>query len=233
MEKQITLPLFLVFFKKNWFKLALVVLGFYAWFKKDLTISVQVDDHPYRIEKSAQKSKEKYTDTAPLVASQPSKTDRLELPIIAEMSGRPAVASEFAAIDESVKLAYLERFAKVALAEQQRYGIPASVILAVAMYQSVAGQRDVALQVNNHFAMPCGGDRSGTCREFQGHAYRKYGSAWASFRDFSLFAKENFARLRGANYQAWVLALEESGFAETDHFAQNIIAIIEAYKLED
>jgi flagellum-specific peptidoglycan hydrolase FlgJ len=120
----------------------------------------------------------------------------------------------------------------VARAEQKRYGIPASIILAVSLYQSAAGKRDIALDVNNHFAMPCNANWNGACREFQGHTYRKYSSAWASFRDFSLFAKENFVRLKGADYEAWALALEADGFAETDDFAKEIIELVEGYRLD-
>ena len=220
------------FFKKNWFKLSLTALMLLAWFRKDLSFQVRVDEPIFRRENAIAKPKEKITDAAATTAGLPPKTGRMEAPAINVPGFSSNHRTELSGIDEATQHAYLTRFAKVAREEQKRYGVPSSIILAVSLYQSAAGKRDIALDVNNHFAMPCNANWNGACREFQGHAYRKYSSAWASFRDFSLFAKENFARLKGAGYEAWALALEADGFAETDDFAKEIIALIEGYRLD-
>jgi hypothetical protein len=223
----------LAFVKNNWFKLSLTGLMLFAWFRKDLSFQLRMDDTPVRLEKSMAKPKEKITDAAAITAGLTPKTGRMEAPSIHIPGfGGDGRSTELSSIDEEKKEAYLKRFAKVAREEQKRYKIPASIILAVSLYQSAAGQRDVSLDINNQFALPCGGSWNGACREFQGHAYRKYSSAWASFRDFSLFASENFARLKGADYEAWALALENDGFAETDDFAKQIVEIIEEYRLD-
>lgn len=232
MKNATTLLPIIGFFKKNWFKLSLTALMLFAWFRKDLSFQVRMDEAPYRLEKSADKPKLKITEANSLAAGLPPKTGRMEAPSINIPGFSNAKPTELSSIDEAKQHAYLTRFAKVAKEEQKHYGIPASIILAVSLYQSAAGQRDIALDINNHFALPCNADWNGACREFQGHTYRKYSSAWASFRDFSLYAKANFARLKGADYTAWALALEADGFAETDDFAKEIIGLIEGYRLD-
>ena len=223
----------LAFVKNNWFKLSLTALMLFAWFRKDLNFQVRVDEPIFRKENVDVKPKEKITDGAAISAGLTPKTGRMEAPSINILGlGSSRQSTELSSIDDEKKQAYLKRFAKVAKEEQKRYGIPASIILAVSLYQSAAGQRDISLDINNQFALPCGGNWNGACREFQGHTYRKYSSAWASFRDFSLFASENFARLKGADYEAWALALENDSFGETDDFAKQIVEIIEEYKLD-
>ena len=219
------------FVKNNWFKLSLTALMLFAWFRKDLSFQVRMDEPIFHKENAAAKSKLKITDAAALSAANPAKTGRMEAPAINLPGFSSSRRTELSSIDEAIRHEYLTRFAKVAREEQKRSGIPASIILAVSLYQSAAGQRDVALDINNFFALPCNVNWNGACREFQGHAYRKYSSPWASFRDFSLFAKENFARLKGADYTAWALALEADGFPETDDFAKEIIELIEGYRL--
>ena len=41
-----------------------------------------------------------------------------------------------------------------------------------------------------------------------------------------------FGFLKGADYEAWALALENEGFAETDHFAKEIIELVQGYRLD-
>ncbi len=232
MKKSTTFRPIVSFLKNNWFKLSLTALMLLAWFRKDLSFQVHMDEAPYQLEKTTTKPKEKITESSTFAATLPSKTGRMEAPPINLPGFSSSRRTELSSIEESKKHAYLTRFSKVAREEQKRYKIPASIILAVSLYQSAAGQRDIALEVNNHFALPCNTNWNGACREFQGHTYRKYSSAWASFRDFSLFASENFARLKGADYTAWALALETDGFAETDDFAKEIIGLIEGYRLD-
>lgn len=231
MKVEITSDRILLFFKKNWFNAVLLVLALYVFFKKDLSFQFQVEAPEKTEQKTARKSPEKITDASPALSSNTGATDRLEIPFIGgQRSGRNAL-SELAAIDESTRQAYLERFAKVALDEQKKFGIPASVILATALHQSCAGKQDLTLQANNHFALPCTGGWQGGCADFQGQSHRRYESAWASFRDFSLFANENFAGLKGQDYKGWANGMQKAGFGEDENFGKNLMQIIEEYRL--
>ena len=233
MKKEIKLEKALAFFKRNWFQIALVLLGLYVFFIKDLrlNINVQVPDNTEK--PFPAKSREKYTDATPALADKATVTDRMEVPFIGAASGTKNARTELAAIDESVKHEFLERFARVAVTEQQKYGIPASVILATALHQSFAGNRDLSTESNNFFALPCTGGWKGGCENYQGRRYRRYATAWESFRDFSLFARENFSYLKGENFSAWASGMQKAGFAENDDFAKNIVSIIEGYRLTE
>ncbi len=56
---------------------------------------------------------------------------------------------------EKKQLAYVRRFAKVARAEMQRYGIPASIKLAQGLIESNAGESPLARRNHNHFGIKC------------------------------------------------------------------------------
>ena len=233
MKKEITLEKALAFFKRNWFQIALVLIGLYLFFIKDLSLNIQVQLPDKTEEKPAARVKEKYTDATPSLAEKSTATDRMEVPFIGTALSSKSTRSELASIDESVKHAFLERFARVAVTEQKKFGIPASVILATALHQSFAGQRDLTLEANNFFALPCTGGWKGSCESYQGRRYRRYTTAWESFRDFSLFVRENFAYLKGENYKNWAIGMQKAGIAETDDFSKNVISIIEGYRLSE
>jgi len=231
MKKEIKPEGALAFFKRNWLRIVLVLLGLYLFFIKDVRLNIHVQtpgpaDHP-----STAKPKQKYTDATPAIAGEPTISDKMEVPSFGDLTAKKSARTELAAIDEHTKHAFLERFAPVAVAEQQKYGIPAAIILATALHQSLAGKRDLASGANNFFALPCAGGWKGGCESYQGRRYRRYASAWESFRDFSLFAREHFTHLKGENYKAWATAMQKAGFADDDHFAKNILAIIEGYRL--
>jgi hypothetical protein len=230
MKTAIQLQSVLAFFKNNWFKLSLVALALYVWFKKDLTFQVSMGS-PGKPEQRAAPAREKFTDTHPILTDKAAVVDKLEIPFIGDNTGKRDIRSEFASINEEAKHAYLKRFAKVAMTEQRKFGIPASLILAAALYQSCAGKRDLAIESNNQFGLSCSGDWQGACAAFQGKQYREYESAWASFRDFSLFLKDNFSHLKGADYKSWAKEPGISSIGETEDFSENLLHIIEAYRL--
>lgn len=103
-------------------------------------------------------------------------------------------------VDAAKAEAFLKRFASVAHSERKKFGIPASVILACAYVNSNAGQQDVALKANNFFALPCSDEWEGESLKVNGDCVRRYETAWASFRDFSIFLSS----------QEWFGALKKS-----------------------
>jgi hypothetical protein len=213
------------FFRKNWFTLGLLVIGLYVYFRKDLSFQIQVQSPDKQELEMGRQPKEKMTENA---LGSNNTIDKLELPFIGERGGGSKDAfSELAKVEEADKQAFMERFAKVALAEQKKFGIPASIVLGTSLYQSYAGKREIAVAANNFFALPCAGAWAGNCVEAQGYQYRRYATAWDSFRDFSLFAKSNLGQLKGKGYREWAAALQQAGIGN----GQNLIAVIEAYKL--
>lgn len=220
--------LLLPFVKNNWFKLSLALLCLYAWVKKDFSIQLQMGQ-PERQELRPAKPKVKYTDSDPLVVEAPGAVRKMEVPQMGGLEWVGVGQRTLSSVADQTKQSYLKRFAKVAVAEQQRYGVPASVMLALSFRQSAAGEGDLARSCNNHFSLPCSTDWTGSCQEVGANAYRKYGTAWESFRDFSLFASQHFSHLRGKKYQQWAAALKKAGFEG----ASDLPEIIEEYQLHE
>ncbi|MEO1260003.1 MAG: glucosaminidase domain-containing protein [Bacteroidota bacterium] len=238
MKLEINIGQCLSFVQKNWFKISLAVLGFYLFFIKQLSFQIQVLT-PENTEQQQVKRKpiEKITDSKPAVASSSENTlDRLEIPFLKttrkKKKKRDAIA-ELNTVNETTKHEYLQRFVKVAKAEQERFGIPASVILATALFQSTAGTRDMAVQANNHFALPCSDDWRSACKSYHGESMRKYDSAWSSYRDFSHFLDSNYSNLKGGNYINYANAFTNDGFGNDHRIGEQLIQIIEGYRLQE
>lgn len=235
MKLEINIGHWVTFVQKNWFKLSIAFLGFYLLFIKQLSFQIQVSA-PNNTEQRQVKRKPVEKITENKVANTVKKKDRLErleIPLLSSRSeGRNSIAG-LKTINETAKHDYLERFAKVALAEQEKFSIPASVILAVAMMHSTAGTRDLTVQANNHFGLPCDADWRSACQSFHGNSYRKYDSAWSSFRDFSNYLDSNFANLKGGNYINFANAFQNEEFGDDENFGQHMVEIIEGYRLQE
>ena len=53
------------------------------------------------------------------------------------------------------KVAFFERYAPLAMAQQQKYGVPASVTLAQMYIESAGGKSNLAQTGNNYFGIKC------------------------------------------------------------------------------
>src|SRR6201985_1663508 len=56
---------------------------------------------------------------------------------------------------------YIDRFKTIAIQEMNLYGIPASITLAQGLYESGAGNSELAKIANNHFGIKCTSDWTG------------------------------------------------------------------------
>lgn len=138
---------------------------------------------------------------------------------------------------------YIKRFKNVAIAEMERYGIPASIKMGQALIESRAGTSRLATNNNNHFGVKC---FSRNCR--RGHCtnhtddshkdfFRKYKTAWESWRAHSQFisTKKRYAGLfnEGLDYKAWAKGLKEAGYATDKNYDKKLINVIEQYNLQE
>ena len=130
--------------------------------------------------------------------------------------------------------AFLKRFAPVAVSERKKFGVPASVILACAYVNSEAGQSESATAANNFFALPCADAWDGETEQIEGDCFRKYESAWASFRDFSihLSSQEWYGSLKKSAGKDWEKWVEKLGSEDVSN-GKSMKKIIEAYKLHE
>ncbi len=141
---------------------------------------------------------------------------------------------ELATVDAAKTEAFLKRFAQVAVSERKKFGIPASVILAAAYANSHAGQHETALSANNFFLLSNADGWEGETAQIGGKAMRKYETAWASFRDFSihLSSQEWFGSLKKSAGKDWRKWAEKLGNEEVAN-SKAMQKVIETYRLDE
>lgn len=235
------------FLLQNWFKLLCVGLALYIFFQKDLSFQINLRaPSPAPLQEAPTQSVE------PPVKREKLSEKTLDEPIRAGQSGSGKELLEITSflgsskrgaslkvalddIDEDAKIAYLKRFAHVAISERQKYGIPSSIILANALLHSLAGMRDLAANGDNHFGLECGEYWEGGRKTIKGACFRQYDNAWSSFRDHSHFITtgefEQLTALGSTDYEKWAIGLEKISYSREPNLAQTLVELIEYFRL--
>lgn len=137
-------------------------------------------------------------------------------------------------------VAYVEKYAPIAVNEMKRSGVPASITLAQGLLESRAGQSALASKGNNHFGVKCHNDWKGKQfrqdAEIKNECFRAYASADESFHDHSDFLRYQdrykfLFELDPTDYKGWARGLKKAGYATDPAYPQKLIKIIEEYKL--
>ncbi|MEO0040570.1 MAG: hypothetical protein RL329_18 [Bacteroidota bacterium] len=140
---------------------------------------------------------------------------------------------------------FIERFSKIAVAEMDKFNIPASISMGQAIIESRAGQSVLATKNNNMFGIKCflKPGANATCgkthctNHFDDSGkdfFRKYENGWESWREHSLFlTKDRYQPLfkAGKDYKIWAKGLRENGYATDPDYERKLISVIERYKL--
>lgn len=243
MQKGILGQQVLPYIKRHWFKLGLGALVIFVFLKKDFSFQINlrapqnIEQPTSPIQQTARKKKEILTDnsTTSIAKKESPVIDKLSMLFIGGEEKSDERFAEFMTISDAKKEAYMKRFAHVAVTEMKKFDIPASIVLGSALLQSQAGQRDVATNSNNHFALSCTSDWRGSEKNYQGKCYREYDSAWASFRDHTLYLttgkNASFKKLGRTNYQDWATAMGKTDLNESGNLAKNLVTVIEQYQL--
>lgn len=135
---------------------------------------------------------------------------------------------------------YVERFARVAIAEQERFGIPASITLAQGLLETDAGASRLAKESKNHFGIKCRKKcKDCTCRNYKDDdefdMFRVFNSEWESYREHSnLLSTKRYVHLKNLSrkdYKGWARGLKKAGYATDKHYAKKLIRIIESLDL--
>ncbi len=209
-----------LFHKKRlpWFKLSIICILVYVLFTRDMNFNfsmnapakasgIQTEMNDYKPSQTSFRSVEK---TKPKVKLDPKKE------------------------------AYVLRFASTAITEMEKFGIPASIKMAQGLIESRAGESGLAAKNNNHFGIKCFSKKCGKghCANFSDDHhkdfFRKYKTAWESWRDHSYFlTKDRYKDLvkYEKDYKAWAHGLKERGYATDPQYAEKLIDIIEKYEL--
>ena len=136
---------------------------------------------------------------------------------------------------------YIRRYRTIAVDEMKRHRIPASITLAQGLLESGAGMSTLARQSNNHFGIKCGrGWRGRTVRhddDRRNECFRAYRNVKDSYEDHSKFlcGNQRYAslfRLKITDYKGWAYGLKKAGYATNPRYAQQLIGIIELYRLD-
>ena len=230
---------------KHWFKFSVATLLLLLVFKRDLNFEVNIHPDadpavqpaaPLPVAVPEREQRDQFSIRPTPLAIAADRASALDFGRGSARSSRPAAPS-LNTVPVDVKEKYLQRFAKVAVAERKKYGIPASIILANALVSSTAGTFATATELNNQFALPCDEGWSGASAEASGHCFRKYENAWTSFRDHSNYLSSGrFADLKneaGMDYRKWARGLEARDFSGQPNFAAQLVQIIEAYGLAE
>ena len=135
---------------------------------------------------------------------------------------------------------YINTYNQMAIQQEKKYNIPASIKLAQALLETGGGTSFLATTANNHFGIKCHtewtGDRAYKNAEIPNECFRKYNSVADSYEDHSLFLKERpryerLFTLKKTDYKGWAKGLQDCGYATDKGYANKLIDIIEKYQL--
>jgi len=151
------------------------------------------------------------------------------------------VICSFAATAQAQKntsQSYIEQFKADAISIMRETGIPASIILGIAMHESGNGNSNIAQKLNNQFGIKGNTGSFYFKNNKKVHsAYKRYDSIMESFADFARVITQR--RDRGAisseltetQYEKWVKGIQRSGYASSKKWGAQVLAIIRKYEL--
>lgn len=135
---------------------------------------------------------------------------------------------------------YIEKYKEDAIKEMHHSGVPASITLAQGILESGDGNSPLALYANNHFGIKCHTSWKGETfimdDDEKNECFRKYNSAYESFKDHSEFLTsrsryDGLFELKITDYEGWAKGLKESGYATNPKYADLLIGLIEKHEL--
>ena len=135
---------------------------------------------------------------------------------------------------------YIDQFKDNAIAIMHETGIPASIILGIAMHESGNGNSAVAKNLNNQFGVV--GSEHVTYYAHKKKVrsqYKKYDSILDSFEDFAriITERKKFSHLAEEltqyDYEKWVKGIQHGGYASSRKWGAQVLSIIRKYKLDD
>jgi flagellum-specific peptidoglycan hydrolase FlgJ len=231
------------YLQRNWFKIGVIIILAFVVFKKDLSFRIHLNNPsptekgqqpPQPVQHSVTESSEKFTDNTSKATGSNGLNDTERFDFSTGTSSRkPGLAiDKLKRLDKQKVQKYITRFTHVAENEQEKFGVPASIILANALLQSLAGTNDWASNVyNNQFGLTCTSDWQGSRKEFDGRCMRQYENAWMSFRDHSFFLttgpNAHLKQLGKADYKSWAQAIEKMNLYQEPKLADQLIQVIE------
>jgi flagellum-specific peptidoglycan hydrolase FlgJ len=145
--------------------------------------------------------------------------------------------ASIAASAQNTSQSYIEKFKDDAVRIMHQSGIPASIVLAVAMHESACGNSTLAREFNNQFGVK-GFDKNVLIvhNKKKLTSYKKYGSVLESFEDFSriISGRKQLSYLQNLthyDYVGWARGIQKSGYAASRKWASQVLGLIKKYQL--
>lgn len=184
---------------------------------------------------SAKKSKPVNVETHKEVKVAPTKHVTKEVAKVIEKT-KKATKSHL----NTTTLAYVEKYAPLAMDEMRKFNIPASITLAQGILESGSGKSQLSAKSNNHFGIKCHSGWKGAKvyhdDDAKGECFRKYKYPATSYQDHSLFLSTRFRyaslfKLKKDDYKGWAKGLKKAGYATDPKYPNKLISFIEKYEL--
>jgi flagellum-specific peptidoglycan hydrolase FlgJ len=145
-----------------------------------------------------------------------------------------------ASAQKNTSESYIQKFKKDAIRIMHETGIPASIVLGVAMHESGCGNSAIAQNLNNQFGVKGGGGAVFYKHNKRVHSsYKKYNSVLDSFQDFAriMTERKQFSHLADAlshyDYLGWARGIQRSGYASSHKWSSQVLGIINKYQLNE
>jgi LysM repeat protein len=151
-----------------------------------------------------------------------------------------SIFSVSAAVSQTTRKEYIEKYQFLAIEEMNRSGIPASIKLAQACLESSNGNSVLSKMSNNHFGIKCKSTWTGNTVKYdddeKNECFRKYNSVEESYIDHTNFLMSSpryFAlfQLKPDDYVGWAYGLKKAGYATANDYSERLIKIIEENQL--
>jgi flagellum-specific peptidoglycan hydrolase FlgJ len=174
----------------------------------------------------------------------------LFLPVILLATGCGLFRSPVEYNSRAAQLNYIQKYKDVAIAEMNRGGIPASIIMAQALLESASGLSELSQKANNHFGIKCTSQWTGATfrkkdddRDSTGSlaesCFRRYNSVAESYADHSEFIRDPrkyhrygfLFNLDRTDYKSWARGLQSAGYATSTEYSKQLIRAIEQFRL--
>lgn len=208
--------------QRHWFRLLIIGLLTFILLRKDVSLQLDLQNS------STELQMEQLTKLIALQQTEKPSEVVTHTPILS--------------VEREKQTTYVKRFAKVAQKEMTEFGIPASITLAQGLLETNAGESPLATKHNNHFGLKCFSRtcNKGHCTNFSDDShkdfFRKFTSAWESYRAHSLLLKNGdryqaLFELPKTDYKAWANGLSSAGYATDKQYAKKLVRLVEGLRL--
>jgi flagellum-specific peptidoglycan hydrolase FlgJ len=133
---------------------------------------------------------------------------------------------------------YIDQFKDCAISIMHQTGVPASIVLGVAMHESGCGNSALAQHLNNQFGVKGDGHIIYYSHKKKVRtAYKQYESINDSFQDFARIMMEcnEFSalsmQLTHFDYEGWAHGIQNHGYASDRKWGKRVLDIIKKYQL--